>query len=136
VRGGFPPFVGPHAAAKAAMESLAISLACEVARFGIETSMVGLDAFTEGTTHIPNVWHPDDIARVSAYSRDEDSIGLVVARLCALNPDDAQLQKVADEVTRIVGLPPGTRPARATIDAITDSTGKCIELSHRAAPTS
>ena len=39
-RGGFPPFLGPYAAAKAAMDSLAITLSYEVARFGIETSIV------------------------------------------------------------------------------------------------
>ncbi|MBW7421379.1 SDR family NAD(P)-dependent oxidoreductase, partial [Escherichia coli] len=37
-KGGFPPFMGPYGAAKAAMDSLAVSLSYELARFGIETS--------------------------------------------------------------------------------------------------
>jgi len=59
-RGGFPPFLGPYAAAKAAMDSLAITLSYEVARFGIETSIVVPGAFTQGTAHFPNAGPPAD----------------------------------------------------------------------------
>src|SRR5450830_510745 len=40
VRGGFPPFMGPYAAAKAAMDAIAVSQSYELARFGIETSIM------------------------------------------------------------------------------------------------
>jgi NAD(P)-dependent dehydrogenase (short-subunit alcohol dehydrogenase family) len=35
-RGGFPPFLVPYAAAKAAMDGAAVTLAYELARFNIE----------------------------------------------------------------------------------------------------
>jgi len=49
-KGGFPPFTGPYGAAKAAMDSLAVTLAYEIARFGIETSIVVPGAFTRAPT--------------------------------------------------------------------------------------
>jgi len=39
-RGGTPPYLSPYFAAKAAMDSLAVSNAAEVARWGIESSIV------------------------------------------------------------------------------------------------
>jgi NAD(P)-dependent dehydrogenase (short-subunit alcohol dehydrogenase family) len=58
VRGGFPPFIGPYAAAKAAMDSLAVTMAYELARFNIETSIVVPGAFTSGTKHFPGPGQP------------------------------------------------------------------------------
>jgi NAD(P)-dependent dehydrogenase (short-subunit alcohol dehydrogenase family) len=60
VRGGFPPFIGPYAAAKAAMDSLAVTMAYELARFNIETSIVVPGAFTSGTKHFPGPGQPAD----------------------------------------------------------------------------
>lgn len=73
VRGGFPPFMGPYAAAKAAMDSLAVTMSYELARFGIETSIVVPGAFTSGTAHFPNAagrrmrrpWRPTRATRGS-----------------------------------------------------------------------
>ena len=39
-RGGTPPYLAPYFAAKAGMDSLAVSYAGELARFGIETSII------------------------------------------------------------------------------------------------
>jgi len=39
-RGGTPPYLSPYFAAKAAMDSLAVSYASELTRWGIETSIV------------------------------------------------------------------------------------------------
>jgi NAD(P)-dependent dehydrogenase (short-subunit alcohol dehydrogenase family) len=46
-----PTYLAPYFAAKAAMDALAVSYAAEVARFGIETSIIVPDAFTSGTNH-------------------------------------------------------------------------------------
>src|ERR1700748_2669061 len=48
-RGGTPPYLGPYFAAKAGMDALAVSYASELARWGIETSIVVPGAFTKGT---------------------------------------------------------------------------------------
>ncbi len=85
-KGGFPPFMGPYGAAKAAMDSLAVSLSYELARFGIETSIVVPGAFTRGTEHFPSAGKPSDQARVAAYARYDGVMDQVGARLSALTP--------------------------------------------------
>src|SRR5580693_1477509 len=59
-KGGFPPFMGPYGAAKAALDSLAVTLSYELARFGVETSIVVPGAFTQGTDHFPSAGKPAD----------------------------------------------------------------------------
>jgi NAD(P)-dependent dehydrogenase (short-subunit alcohol dehydrogenase family) len=130
-RGGFPPFLGPYAAAKAAMDSLAITLAYEVARFGIETAIVVPGAFTRGTAHFPNAVKPADAATAAAYARYDGLMDQVGARLSALTPDHADPQAVADEIARIVALPAGTRPFRSVIDFIDDGAAAVTEVAER-----
>ncbi|HSI56918.1 MAG TPA: SDR family oxidoreductase [Ideonella sp.] len=131
-RGGFPPFLGPYAAAKAAMDSLAVTLAYEVARFGIETSLVVPGAFTQGTQHFPNAGKPADTATVAAYDARYDGLmDQVGARLSALMPDAADPQAVADEIARIVSLPAGERPFRSVIDFLDDGAAAVTEVAER-----
>ncbi len=127
-KGGFPPFMGPYAAAKAAMDSLAITLSYEIARFGIETSIVVPGAFTRGTSHFPTAGKPADASRAAAYDRYDGIMDQVGERLSALTPDDADPKAVADEIVRIVGLPAGSRPARSVIDFVGDGAKEVIEL--------
>ncbi|WP_454673677.1 SDR family NAD(P)-dependent oxidoreductase [Achromobacter pestifer] len=127
-KGGFPPFMGPYGAAKAAMDSLAVSLSYELTRFGIETSIVVPGAFTHGTEHFPSAGRPSDAARVAAYSRYDGVMDRVGERLSALMPDTATPQVVADEVARIVGLPAGSRPARSVIDFVGDGAEQVLAL--------
>ncbi|AJY77549.1 oxidoreductase [Paenibacillus beijingensis] len=131
VRGGFPPFLGPYVAAKAAMDSLAQSMAYEVAKFGIETSFVVPGAFTKGTSHFPNAGRPQDDATSAEYERINGLLEEVGARLSDLTPPEADPQAVADEVARIVSLPAGSRPARAVIDFVNDGAEEVTELSEK-----
>jgi NAD(P)-dependent dehydrogenase (short-subunit alcohol dehydrogenase family) len=130
-KGGFPPFMGPYGAAKAAMDSLAVSLSYEVARFGIETSIVVPGAFTRGTEHFPNAGKPSDQERAGAYARYAGVMDAVTQKLNDLTPPQADPQAVADEVTRIVGLPHGQRPARSVIDFVGDGAAEVIEVAER-----
>ena len=57
-RGGTPPYLAPYFAAKAAMDSLAVSYAAELARFDIETTIVVPGSFTSGTNHFATGGHP------------------------------------------------------------------------------
>jgi NAD(P)-dependent dehydrogenase (short-subunit alcohol dehydrogenase family) len=132
VRGGFPPFLGPYAAAKAAMDSLAVTLSYELARFGIETSIVVPGAFTTGTQHFPNAGKPAGTATAAAYARYDGLLDQVGARLAALTPEHADPQAVADEIARIVALPAGERPFRSVIDFIDDGAGAVTEVAERA----
>src|SRR4051812_19234874 len=68
-RGGTPPYLAPYFAAKAAEDSLAVSYAAELARFGIDTTIVVPGAFTTGTNHFANAGHPQDGAVADAYEQ-------------------------------------------------------------------
>ncbi|WP_031357856.1 SDR family oxidoreductase [Caballeronia sordidicola] len=130
-KGGFPPFMGPYGAAKAAMDSLAVTLAYELARFGVETSIVVPGAFTSGTDHFPSAGKPADSARAVAYARYDGVMDQIGERLTALTPADADPKAVADEVVRIVGLAKGTRPMRSVIDFVGDGAAQVLEVSER-----
>jgi NAD(P)-dependent dehydrogenase (short-subunit alcohol dehydrogenase family) len=123
-----PPFLGPYCAAKAAMDALASVTAYEVAPFGIETSMVVPGAYTSGTSHFANAGHPADAEIVASYDRISSVMDQIQNRLEELTPPDADVQKVADEITRVVGLPVGTRPMRSVIDPIDDGAGAVLDV--------
>ncbi|QGZ41748.1 NADP-dependent 3-hydroxy acid dehydrogenase YdfG [Pseudoduganella flava] len=131
VRGGFPPFLGPYAAAKAAMDSLAVSLSYELARFGIETSIVVPGAFTAGTDHFPKAGGPADTETAAAYARYDGLMDQVGARLAELSPPEADPAAVGAEIARIVGLPHGTRPFRSVVDFIDDGAAAVTEVAER-----
>lgn len=67
-RGGTPPYLAPYFASKAAMNSLAVSYAGELARWGIETSIIVPGAFTRGTNHFAHSGSPADTARAAEYT--------------------------------------------------------------------
>jgi NAD(P)-dependent dehydrogenase (short-subunit alcohol dehydrogenase family) len=120
-RGGTPPYLGPYFAAKAAEDSVAVTYAAELARFGIETTIVVPGAFTSGTNHFAHAGHPQDAATVEAY--EELYAGLtdaVGAKLAQETPADADPEDVAREIARVVGLPHGRRPFRVHIDPLDD----------------
>ena len=64
-RGGTPPYLAPYFAAKAAMDALAVSYAAELARFGIETTIVVPGSFTSGTEHFASAGRPTGRGRPS-----------------------------------------------------------------------
>jgi NAD(P)-dependent dehydrogenase (short-subunit alcohol dehydrogenase family) len=121
-RGGTPPFLAPYFAAKAAMDSLAVSYASELTRWGIETSIIVPGAFTKGTNHFVHSGKPADQARVSEYENGPYA-GVAQAALhglAALEPADADVAEVAQAIVEIVDLPFGTRPLRRHIDPSED----------------
>lgn len=120
-RGGTPPFLAPYFAAKAAEDALAVSYAAELARFGIETTIVVPGSFTTGTNHFAHAGHPADAEVAEAY--DEEYAGLmdqVDARLAELAPADADPAEVARRITEVVDTPKGKRPFRVHIDPADD----------------
>ncbi|MCS7483952.1 SDR family oxidoreductase [Umezawaea endophytica] len=131
-RGGTPPYLAPYFAAKAAMDSIAVSYAAEVARFGIETAIIVPGAFTAGTNHFPNSGRPADQARVAAYEARYAGLSEQVAeRLAALAPPDADVSAVAEAVVEVVGLPHGTRPFRTHVDPSHDGAEEVSAVADR-----
>lgn len=116
-RGGTPPYLGPYFAAKAAMDSLAVSYAAEIAKFGIDTVIVVPGSFTSGTNHFAHAGRPADTAVAQEYDvRLPDLMKQVGAKLAQLSPPDADPTEVAREIVRVVNLPKGHRPFRVHID--------------------
>lgn len=126
-RGGTPPYLGPYFAAKAAMDSLAVSYAAEIAPFGIDTVIVVPGSFTTGTHHFANAGHPGDTAVAVDYdAKMPDLMSSVATKLAELAPPDADPTEVARQIVRVVGLPKGHRPFRVHIDPANDG-GETID---------
>jgi NAD(P)-dependent dehydrogenase (short-subunit alcohol dehydrogenase family) len=124
VKGGTPPYLGPYFAAKAAMDSLAVSYAGELARFGVETSIIVPGAFTSGTNHFVNAGHPQDVTTAAAYERHYAGLTEQVGRaLAKLEPADADVSAVARAIVAAVDAPYGGRPYRVHIDPSDDGSG-------------
>jgi NAD(P)-dependent dehydrogenase (short-subunit alcohol dehydrogenase family) len=113
-----PPFLGPYAASKAGFDVLAQETGYEASQFGIETTIIMPGAFTRGTEHFPHASHASDQAVAAAWSaldpmvarNEEATAGLIGPGV------DADPAAVATEITRILALPAGTKPARSVVD--------------------
>jgi NAD(P)-dependent dehydrogenase (short-subunit alcohol dehydrogenase family) len=121
-RGGTPPYLSPYFAAKAAMDALAVSYAGELARWGIENSIIVPGAFTKGTSHFAHSGSPADAARAAEYERGPYAgvPELALKGLAALEPADADPAAVADAIVKVVDMPHGKRPFRIHIDPSQD----------------
>ncbi|MCX4703622.1 SDR family oxidoreductase [Streptomyces sp. NBC_01352] len=120
-RGGTPPYLAPYFAGKAAMDSLAVSYAAELARFNIETTIVVPGSFTSGTNHFATGGHPGDQTVIPDYAaRYAGLMEQVSQRLAALAPADADVSQVADAIVEVVGTEHGKRPFRVHIDPADD----------------
>ncbi|MEU8795677.1 SDR family oxidoreductase [Streptomyces sp. NPDC048643] len=131
-RGGTPPYLAPYFAAKAAEDSLAVSYAAELTRFGIESTIIVPGSFTTGTNHFAHAGHPADTDIAAAY--EERYAGLldqVAARLAELAPPDADPQEVARQIVRVVDLPKGQRPFRVHIDPANDGAEEVNKVGDR-----
>jgi NAD(P)-dependent dehydrogenase (short-subunit alcohol dehydrogenase family) len=121
-RGGTPPYLSPYFAAKAAMDSLAVSYASELTRWGIETSIIVPGAFTKGTNHFAHSGSPADTTRAAEYNEGPYN-GVpeqALKGLASLEPADADAASVAVAIVDIVGMPFGRRPFRVHVDPSQD----------------
>ena len=117
-RGGTPPFLAPYFAAKAAMDSTAVTYAGEIARWGVETTIIVPGAFTKGTNHFLHAALPADSARAQDYANGPtgDMPDIAMKGLAALEPRGADPHTVAAAIVRVVDTPFGKRPFRVHID--------------------
>jgi NAD(P)-dependent dehydrogenase (short-subunit alcohol dehydrogenase family) len=121
-RGGTPPYLGPYFAAKAAMDALAVTYAGEVARWGIETSIIVPGAFTKGTNHFLHAGVPADELRAEEYAQGPTASipALALKGLTALEPEDADPAEVARAIVNVIEMPHGKRPFRVHVDPSQD----------------
>ena len=121
-RGGTLPYLAPYFAAKAAMDSLAVSYAGELTRWGVETTIIVPGAFTKGTNHFAHSGSPADKARAAEYDEGPYA-GLpeqALKGLASLEAADADASLVADAIVNVVAAPFGKRPFRVHIDPSDD----------------
>jgi NAD(P)-dependent dehydrogenase (short-subunit alcohol dehydrogenase family) len=120
--GGTPPYLAPYFAAKAGMDALAVLYARELARWGIETSIIVPGAFTKGTNHFAHSGRPADAARLADYEAGPyKGFGEQVQEaFAAIVPDDADVAGVADAIVDVVAMPFGKRPFRVHYDPTED----------------
>ena len=104
------------------MDSLAVSYAAELARWGIETCIVVPGAFTKGTNHFLHAGKPADQARADEYAKGPtaDLAAVALKGLAALEPADADPAAVAQAIVRAVDAPFGKRPYRVHVDPSQD----------------
>ena len=121
-RGGTPPYLAPYFAAKAGMDAMAISYAGELARWGIETTIIVPGSFTTGTNHFAHAGKPGDAARANEYAKGPtaDVADIALKNLAAISPADADPTEVAHAVVRVVDTQFGKRPFRVHIDPASD----------------
>jgi hypothetical protein len=115
-RGGTPPYLGPCSAAKPGMDAVAVSYAGELARFGIETSIIVPGALPRCTSPFADAGHPTDGRTVKAYDELHpdltEQIGERLAEILPADPDEADL---ACAVVDLVDAPRGERSFRIRV---------------------
>src|ERR1700750_924631 len=101
--GGTPPYLAPYFAAKAGMDAMAVIYARELARWGIETSIIVPGAFTGGTNHFAHAGQPADAARVAEYEAGPyKNFGSEIREaFAAIVPPDADASTVADAIVKV-----------------------------------
>jgi NAD(P)-dependent dehydrogenase (short-subunit alcohol dehydrogenase family) len=117
-RGGTPPYLGPYFAAKAAMDSLAVSYAGEIARWGIESVILSPGVYTSGTNHFAHADLPRDKAREAEYSSGPTRDLAEQAKRAdeKIQTDDMDAADIGRAVVKLVAMPYGKRPFRMTVD--------------------
>lgn len=112
-RAGAPPYLAPYFAAKAGLDALAANTALEVARFGIETTIVIPGSFTRGTGHYAHAGAPADSDVAAEYEiRFPQLMEQIGAKMAMLEPPGTDAAMVARMIVEVVAMDKGTRPLR------------------------
>ena len=104
------------------MHAIAVQYARELARWGIETSIVVPGAFSAGTSHFAHAGAPAD-AHVLADHEAGPYAGFgeeIRRAFAAIVPPDTDAAAVADAIVGGVDAPPGRRPFRVHVDPAQD----------------
>jgi len=120
--GGTLLYLAPYFAAKAAMDALAVVYARELARWGIETSIIVPGAFTGGTNHFAHADSPSDEERVAEYEAGpyKGFADDIMKGFASIVPPEADVSAVAEAIVKVVDTPFGKRPFRVHVDPAQD----------------
>ncbi|KAH8800440.1 short-chain dehydrogenase/reductase SDR [Xylogone sp. PMI_703] len=121
--GGNPPFLGPYFAAKAGMDSLAVSYASELTQWGIESSIIVPGVFTDGTNHFEHAGKgADDKIEAEYFEGPYSGIADRVLKGLSSGGDAvaSDVTEVAKAIVAAVEAPTGQTPFRIHIDPWND----------------
>jgi len=115
-RGSSVPFLGAYASSQAGLDVLALSYAAELARWGIETTIVVPGALGPG--HYIRSGRPQDTIRAEEYADGPtaDISEVALNGLAQLSSQDPDPQDVARAIAKVVEMPFGQRPLRIHFD--------------------
>jgi NAD(P)-dependent dehydrogenase (short-subunit alcohol dehydrogenase family) len=113
---------GTYFASKAGMDAMAVVYAHELVRWGVETTIVVLGAFTGGTNHFAHSGRPADTAVVAEYEAGPYKAFAddVMKGFASIVPPDADASAVAEAIVKIVDTPFGKRPFRVHVNPTED----------------
>jgi NAD(P)-dependent dehydrogenase (short-subunit alcohol dehydrogenase family) len=115
-RGGTSPFLGLYASTKAGMDALALDYAGELARWGIETTIIVPGSL--GSDHYIRSGRPGDVARSEEYADGPtaDISEIALKGLATLSSKGADPRGVATAIAKVIDTPFGQRPLRIHFD--------------------
>jgi NAD(P)-dependent dehydrogenase (short-subunit alcohol dehydrogenase family) len=111
-RGAASPFLGPYASSKAGLDALALSYAGELARWGIETTIIVPEEL--GPKHYIRSGRPRDALRAEEYADGPtaDMSEIALNGLAGLSSPETDPEGIASAVAKVVETPFGDRPLR------------------------
>lgn len=97
----------------------------ELARWGIETSIVVPSSFTRGISHYARSGSPSDAGVVAEHeTRYAGLLEQIADKMREIEPPDADVTEVAEAIVDLVGMETGNRPYRVHLDP-SDDGGRC-----------
>jgi len=131
-RGSSVPFLGAYASSKAALDALALGYAAELARWGVETTIIVPGALGPG--HYIRSGRPRDTIRAEEYADGPtaDVSEIALDGLADLSPQDPDPQDVANAIAKVVETPFGQRPLRVHFDPDDDGAAVVDGVADRA----
>jgi NAD(P)-dependent dehydrogenase (short-subunit alcohol dehydrogenase family) len=131
-RGGTSPYLGLYASSKAGLDALAVSYAGELARWGIETTIVVPGALGPG--HYIRSGRPRDTIRAEEYADGPtaDISEVALRGLAQISAQDPDPEGVASAIAKVIEMPFGQRPLRIHFDPDDDGAAVVDGVADRA----
>ena len=131
-RGATSPYLGLYASSKAGLDALALGYAGELARWGVETTIVVPEGLGPG--HYIRSGRPRDTIRAEEYSDGPTAnISEVALKgLAHISPQDPDPEGVATAIAKVVEMPLGQRPLRIHFDPYDDGAAVVDGVADRA----
>lgn len=131
-RGSSVPFLAAYSSANAALDALAVGYAGELARWGIETTIVVPGALGPG--HYVRSGRPRDTIRAEEYADGPtaDISEIALRGFAHIWPQDPDPDGIASAIATVIEMPFGQRPLRIHFDPDADGAALVDAVADRA----